>query len=83
MPEAPPKKINPSKFMGASFDAGSKLEEKVENNSILLDNVVNALVNLGYKKTEAIKVCNKLVDAGEFNGSIELLIKKSLSKLIP
>ena len=33
MPEAPPKKINPSKFMGASFAAGSKLEDKVENNS--------------------------------------------------
>ena len=44
MPEAPPKKINPSKFMGASFAAGSKLEEKVENNSkkiTLLKNIIS------------------------------------------
>ena len=43
---------------------------------------MNALVNLGYKKIEATKVCNRLVDKGEFNGSLELLIKKSLSQLI-
>jgi RuvA, C-terminal domain. len=48
----------------------------------LIDNVVNALVNLGYNKTEATKVCNKLIDKGEFNGSLELLIKRSLSKLM-
>ncbi len=58
------------------------INEKFKVDSDILDNVVNALVKLGYKKTEATKVCNKLVDEKEFNGSIEILIKKSLSKLI-
>ena len=58
------------------------IKEKYNNDSVLFDNVVNALVNLGYKKTEATKVCNKLVDKGEFKGSLEILIKRSLSKLV-
>ena len=58
------------------------IKEKYNNDSVLFDNVVNALVNLGYKKTEATNVCNKLVDKGKFNGSLELLIKKSLSSLM-
>jgi holliday junction DNA helicase RuvA len=58
------------------------IKEKYNDDSGLFDNVVNALVNLGYKKTEATKVCNKLVDKGEFNGSLEILIKKSLHSLI-
>ena len=58
------------------------IKDKSKSDLSLLDNVVNALVNLGYKKIEATKVCNRLVDKGEFNGSLELLIKKSLSQLI-
>ena len=58
------------------------IKEKLKGDLGMVDNVVNALVNLGYKKTEATKVCNKLVDKGEFNGSLELLIKRSLTKLI-
>ena len=58
------------------------IKEKFKGDLGMLDNVVNALVNLGYSKTEATKVCNKLVDKGEFNGNLELLIKRSLSKLI-
>ena len=58
------------------------IKEKLKGDLGMLDNVVNALVNLGYKKTEATKVCNKLVDKGEFKGSLEILIKRSLSKLV-
>lgn len=58
------------------------IKDKSKSDTSLLDNVVNALVNLGYKKNEALKSCNKLIDKGEFNGSLELLIKKSLSQLI-
>ena len=58
------------------------IKEKFKGDLGMIDNVVNALVNLGYSKTEATKVCNKLVDKGEFNGNLELLIKRSLSKLI-
>ena len=58
------------------------IKEKFKGDLGMIDNVVNALVNLGYSKTEATKVCNKLIDKGEFNGNLELLIKRSLSKLI-
>ena len=58
------------------------IKDKYIDNSGLFDNVVNALVNLGYKKTEATKVCNKLVDKGKFKGNLESLIKKSLSSLM-
>ena len=58
MPEAPPKKINPSKFMGASFAAGSKLEEKVENNSkkiTLLKNIISLRKKNIDEKIESLK----------------------------
>jgi len=58
MPEAPPKKINPSKFMGASFAAGSKLEEKVENNSkkiTLLKNIISSRKKNIDEKIESLK----------------------------
>ena len=58
MPEAPPKKINPSKFMGASFAAGSKLEEKVENNSkkiTLLKNIISLRKKNVDEKIESLK----------------------------
>jgi Holliday junction DNA helicase RuvA len=63
-------------------DNDLKSKGDLNKKSILLNNVVSALVNLGYKKNQAIKVCNKLVNDGEFKGDVEFLIKKALSILV-
>ncbi len=64
------------------IDNDLEINEDLNKKTVLFNNVVSALVNLGYKKNQAIKVCNKLVNDGEFKGDVEFLIKKTLSSLI-
>ena len=59
---------------------GIKEESKIK--PILYENVLNALVSLGYKKKQAKAACNKLIDDDEFKGNIEVVIKKALTHLM-
>ena len=56
-------------------------EEKIKNTK-LYENVLNALISLGFKKNQVKNVCNKMVSNGELEGDIELIIKKALTHLM-
>jgi len=61
------------------------LDSEITNDSIsqnvLFDDALSALVNLGYKKSQAEQALKKVCPEGEPEDSIEELIKKSLNLL--
>tara|TARA_B100000214_G_C23943952_1_gene617096 strand:- start:681 stop:1283 length:603 start_codon:yes stop_codon:yes gene_type:complete len=58
------------------------LEDNNENHSQLFDDLLNALIALGYKNNHAKKVCIDIEKKGEMKGSLELVIKKALKILV-
>jgi Holliday junction DNA helicase RuvA len=61
------------------------LDSEITNDSVsqngLFDDALSALVNLGYKKSQAEQALKKVCPEGKPEDSIEDLIKKSLNLL--
>ena len=64
---------------GISLDSDIKKDSIPQNG--LFDDALSALINLGYKKNQAEQTLKKVYPEGETGGSIEDVIKKSLSLL--
>ena len=58
------------------FDDGESMKSQPFND------VVNALVSLGYKRNYAIKACKELEKKGELEGELETMIKNALKQLM-
>ena len=69
------------KFINLESDALG-IKDDLENKSELFNNVVNALVNLGYKPSQSKFACKMLLEKGELKGNIELIIKRALVYLM-
>ena len=67
------------KMSGLSFEFTSTKDSIPQNG--LFDDALSALVNLGYKKSQAEQTLKKVWEDGEIERSIEDLIKKSLNLL--
>ena len=67
------------KMSGLSFEFTSTKDSIPQNG--LFDDALSALVNLGYKKSQAEQTLKKVWEDGETERSIEDLIKKSLNLL--
>jgi len=67
------------KMDGISLDSEIKQDSITQNG--LFDDALSALINLGYKKNQAEQTLKKVYPEGETGGSIEDVIKKSLSLL--
>ena len=53
----------------------------VEKTSDEIKDVVQALLSLGYKRSQINEALKKIKDTDELEGSVEILIKKALSKM--
>ncbi len=49
-----------------------------KNKSLLFENVLRALVTLGFKSNQARVACNQIIKDDDFKGNIEDIIKKAL-----
>jgi len=67
------------KMDGLSLEFASTKDSIPQNG--LFDDALSALVNLGYKKSQAEQTLKKVCGEGEIESSIEDLIKKSLNLL--
>ena len=67
------------KMDGLSLEFASTKDSIPQNG--LFDDALSALVNLGYKKSQAEQTLKKVEEEGEIENSIEDLIKKSLNLL--
>ena len=67
------------KMDGLSLEFASTKDSIPQNG--LFDDALSALVNLGYKKSQAEQTLKKVCGEGEIESSIEDLIKKSLNML--
>ena len=52
------------------------------SDSRLFNDVVNALISLGYKQNQAKNACKELEKNGELSGELESVIKKALKQLM-
>ena len=70
------------KFIKSDDDSSLGFNEEKNPNTPLYNDVVNALVSLGYKQNYAKKACSELDKKGEMGGEIEVVIKKALKILM-
>ncbi len=63
-------------------DEALGLIDGIQKNSPLYENVISALVSLGFKKLQAENACEKLIKKNDFDGSLEQIIKKALKYLM-
>ena len=70
------------KFIKSDDDSSLGFNEEKNPNTPLYNDVVNALVSLGYKQNYAKKACSELDKKGEMDGEIEVVIKKALKILM-
>ena len=68
-----------NKIEGLSLEFASTKDSIPQNG--LFDDALSALVNLGYKKSQAEQTLKKVCEEEEIENSIEGLIKKSLNML--
>ena len=64
------------------IDEALGLIDGIQKNNPLYENVISALVSLGFKKLQAENACEKLIKKNDFDGSLEQIIKKALKYLI-
>ena len=70
------------KFIKSDDDSSLGFNEEKNPNTPLYNDVVNALVSLGYKQNYAKNACSELDKKGEMDGEIEVVIKKALKILM-
>lgn len=63
-------------------DESLGFEEGDISDSHLFNDVVNALISLGYKQNQAKNACKELEKNGELSGELESVIKKALKQLM-
>ena len=63
-------------------DEALGLIDGIQKNSPLYENVISAIVSLGFKKLQAENACEKLIKKNDFDGSLEQIIKKALKYLM-
>ena len=64
------------------IDEALGLIDGIQKNNPLYENVISALVSLGFKKLQAENACEKLIKKNDFDGSLEQIIKKALKYLM-
>lgn len=67
------------KFVGEDIDISNLVG--VEKISDEIKDVIQALLSLGYKRGQINEALKKVKDTDELEGSVEILIKKALSKM--
>ena len=65
-----------------SDDTSLGFDEMKVHGSELFNDVINALVSLGFKQKSAKEACNNLEEKGQMDGEIEVVIKKALKLLM-
>ena len=65
-----------------SDDTSLGFDEKNIHGSELFNDVLNALVSLGFKQNRAKEACSNLEEKGHMEGELEIVIKKALKLLM-
>ena len=65
-----------------SDDTSLGFDEENVHGSELFNDVLNALVSLGFKQNRAKEACSNLEEKGQMDGEIEVVIKKALKLLM-